>query len=160
MILEAVSEVKEKTEGPILGISGGASGGDILFHEVCEELDIPTKMYLALPKNDYIKASVADGGPNWVERFKRFFKMKQPEILSESGKLPRWLRSKKDYSIWQRSNLWMLHKALHASDDDLTLIALWNGEAGDGPGGTEDMVKRAQDRGATFIHLDARKLIE
>jgi hypothetical protein len=40
------------------------------------------------------------------------------------------------------------------------LIALWNGATGDGPGGTEDMVKRAQDRGATFIHLDARKLIE
>jgi len=160
MIVDAVSEVKEKTERKILGISGGASGGDILFHEVCEELDIPTKMYLALSKNDYIKASVADGGPNWVERFKRLFELKQPEILSESGELPRWLRSKKEYSIWQRSNLWMLHNALYASDDDLTLIALWNGEVGDGPGGTEDMVKRAQDRGATFIHLDARKLIE
>jgi hypothetical protein len=54
----------------------------------------------------------------------------------------------------------MLHNALFISQDHLTLIALWNGTTGDGPGGTEDMVKRAQDRGATFIHLDARKLIE
>ena len=160
MILAAVSEVKEKSTGQLMGISGGASGGDILFHEVCEELDISTKMYLVLPKNAYIKASVADGGPGWVERFKRLFEKKHPEILSDTGELPRWLRAKKDYSIWQRSNLWMLHSALAISHDNLTLIALWNGEVGDGPGGTEDMVQRAKDRGATFIHLDARKLIE
>jgi Tetratricopeptide Repeats-Sensor len=160
MILEAVSGEKKKTAGKLLGISGGASGGDILFHEVCQELDIPTRMYLVLPKNEYIKASVADGGPRWVERFDRLFEQKQPEILSDSSELPRWLRAKKDYSIWQRSNLWMLHSALAISNDNLTLIALWNGEVGDGPGGTEDMVQRAQDRGATFIHLDARKLIE
>ena len=160
MILEAVSEEKEKTKGRLLAISGGASGGDILFHEVCAELDIPSQMYLVLPKNEYIKKSVADGGPGWVERFKRLFEQKQPEILSDSGELPRWLRVKKDYSIWQRSNLWMLHSVLAKSQDNLTLIALWNGDVGDGPGGTEDMVKRAQDRGATFIHLDARKLIE
>ncbi|MGD2188057.1 MAG: hypothetical protein PVI71_18145 [Desulfobacterales bacterium] len=160
MILEAVSKEKEKTKGRLIGISGGASGGDILFHEVCEELDIPTKMYLVLSKNDYIKASVADGGPIWVERFKQLFERHQPEILSDSGELPKWLRSKSDYTIWQRSNLWMLHNALYVSKNNLTLIALWNGEVGDGLGGTEDMVKRAKDRGATFIRLDARKLIE
>jgi hypothetical protein len=160
MILKAVSGEKEKTTGEFLGISGGASGGDILFHEICQELDIPSQMYLVLPKNDYIKKSVADGGPRWVERFKRLFEQKQPKILSDSVDLPRWLRVKKDYSIWQRSNLWMLHSALVLSNDNLTLIALWDGEVGDGPGGTEDMIKRAEDRGATFIHLDARKLIE
>lgn len=160
MIAEAVLNEKEKAQGKLLGIAGGASGGDILFHEVCKELDIPSTVYLVLPNNDYMKASVADGGPNWVERFRRLCDLQQPKILSDSDKLPRWLRPKKGYSIWQRSNLWMLHNALYISKDNLTLMALWNGEAGDGPGGTEDMVKRAQDRGATFIHLDARKLIE
>ncbi len=160
MILAAVSEVKEKTTGKLFGISGGASGGDILFHEVCEELDIQSQMYLVLPENGYIKASVFDGGPDWVERFKSLFGKKKPEILSDSGELTRWLRAKKGYSIWQRSNLWMLHTALAISDDDLVMIALWNREEGDGAGGTEDMAKRAKNRGATFIHLDARKLIE
>jgi hypothetical protein len=54
----------------------------------------------------------------------------------------------------------MLHNALCISQDHLTLIALWDGARGDGPGGTEDMVDRAKDRGATFIHLDAKKLID
>jgi hypothetical protein len=142
-----------------MGLTGGASGGDILFHEVCEELNIPSEMYLVLPKNDYVKASVADSGPEWVERFDRLYAKLKPKILADSDRMPRWLRAKKDYDIWQRSNLWMLHNALAVSQEHLTLIALWNGATGDGPGGTEDMVERAKNRGARFIHLDTRKLL-
>jgi len=160
MIREAVASIQAKCAGKLLGISGGASGGDILFHEVCEELNIPSQMFLVLPKADYIKASVGDAGPAWIERFNRLYEKLKVRVLSDSDRLPRWLRAKKDYSIWMRSNLWMLHNALAISQDRLTLIALWNGASGDGPGGTEDMVKRAQDRGAVFIHLDSRKLIE
>jgi tetratricopeptide (TPR) repeat protein len=159
MILDAVKREKEKPNGQLFGISGGASGADILFQEVCEELGIPSQMYLVLPKSDYIKTSVADAGPDWVERFNRLFDKLQPKILSDSGELPRWLRAKKDYSIWQRSNLWMLHNALSISQDHLTLIALWNGAKGDGPGGAEDTIKRAIDRGASLVHLDARMLL-
>jgi hypothetical protein len=57
-------------------------------------------------------------------------------VLAESEELPRWLREKPNYSIWQRDNLWMLYNALAAGGDNVTLIALWNGEAGDGSGGT------------------------
>ena len=160
MIFEAVRNEKAKAKGALFGIAGGASGGDILFHEICEALEIPSQMYLVLPKNDYIKDSVAEAGPDWVERFNRLCDKMKPKILSDSGRLPRWLRGKKDYGIWQRSNLWMLHNALCISQDHLTLIALWDGASGDGPGGTEDMVDRAKDRGATFIHLDAKKLLE
>jgi hypothetical protein len=160
LIFDAVAKEKEKASGKLMGLTGGASGGDILFHEVCEELDIPSQMYLVLPKNEYIKASVADGGPDWVERFNRLYNKLKPKILSDSDRLPRWLRAKKDYNIWQRSNLWMLHNALAVSQDHLTLIALWNGATGDGPGGTEDMVERAKDRGARFIHLDTTELLD
>lgn len=160
MIFEAVRSVKAKVKGPLYGIAGGACGGDILFQEICEALEIPSEMYLVLPKNEYIKASVADGGPDWVERFNRLYDKAKAKILSDSHRLPRWLRAKKDYDIWQRSNLWMLHNALCISQDHLTLIALWDGARGDGPGGTEDMVDRAKDRGATFIHLDAKKLLD
>jgi hypothetical protein len=160
MISDAVTKIKAHAGGNLFGLSGGASGGDILFHEVCEELNIPSQMYLVLPKNDYVKASVADSGPGWVERFNRLYDKLKPKILSESDRLPRWLRAKKGYDIWQRSNLWMLYSALYLSQEHLTLVALWNGSSGDGPGGTEDMVERAKDRGATFIHLDTHKLVD
>ncbi|HKY07531.1 MAG TPA: tetratricopeptide repeat-containing protein [Candidatus Binatia bacterium] len=159
MIFEAVKKEKDKADGILMGLAGGASGGDILFHEVCEELNIPSQMYLVLPKHEYIKASVADSGPEWVERFDRLYDKLRAKTLSDSERLPRWLRAKKNYDIWQRSNLWMLHNALSISKEHLTVVALWNGATGDGPGGTEDMVERAKNRGARFIHLDSRKLL-
>lgn len=159
MIMAAVSEVQEKLTGELLGIAGGASGGDILFHEVCAEMDIPTRMYLALPQSDYIRASVADAGPGWVERFNRLSGRQAPEVLSEAGEPLGWSRVNKDFSVWQRANLWMLDSALAIAGGKLTLVALWNGAVGDGPGGTADMIRRAQSRGATVVRLDARKLV-
>lgn len=160
MIKEAVSVEQAKATGPLLGISGGASGGDILFHEVCKELGVKTQMYLALSKAEYIKTSVADAGPAWVERFRALADDLPVQILSESRELPRWLRAKKNYNIWQRSSLWKLYNALALSDDNVTLIALWDGVEGDGDGGTGDMVMRAKERGATFFHLDSTDLID
>ena len=72
---------------------------------------------------------------------------------------PRWLRGAPDYSIWQRNNLWELENGLAHGSAATTLIALWNHEPGDGPGGTEDMVRIAQERGARTIVLDARELL-
>src|SRR5437867_714370 len=86
MIFEAVRNEKAKAKGPVFGIAGGACGGDILFHEICEALEIPSQMYLVLPKNDYIKVSVADGGPDWVERFNRLYDKMKPKILSDSDR--------------------------------------------------------------------------
>jgi hypothetical protein len=160
MILAALAQEKARGDGPLLGIAGGASGGDILFHEACEQLGIPSQLFVALPKSEYIKSSVAESGAEWVARFDRLYDRGPTRILSDSQQLPRWLRAKKDYSIWQRSNLWMLHNALLLSRDHLTLIALWNGAAGDGPGGTDDMVRRAQNRGARFIHLDISRWLD
>jgi hypothetical protein len=51
----------------------------------------------------------------------------------------------------------MLHSAF-ALGDPVALIALWNREPGDGPGGTGDMVERAQERGARVEILEARRL--
>jgi hypothetical protein len=159
MIKQAVTAEKAKARGELLGISGGASGGDILFHEVCKELDVPTRMYLALSKSEYIKSSVADAGPGWVERFRALVDELPLQVLSESPELPRWLRAKKNYNIWQRSSLWKFYNAMALSDDNVTLIALWDGLQGDGAGGTGDMVMRAKERGATFFHLDANELV-
>ena len=60
------SEVCTTTASPG---AGGASGGDILFHEVCAELSVPTTLWLALPPDRYVMESVAPAGPDWVPRF-------------------------------------------------------------------------------------------
>ena len=40
----------------------------------------------------------------------------------------------------------------------MTLIALWNGQEGDGPGGTKHMVELAQDRKAHVVILDTNQI--
>jgi hypothetical protein len=55
-------KVHQVENGNITGIAGGASGRDILFHEVCEELGITTELFLALPRDQYIAESVALAG--------------------------------------------------------------------------------------------------
>ncbi len=137
-----------KEDGGIkYGIAGGASGGDILFHEVCEELGIKTKLYLAIPRNEFITESVAPAGPEWIKRFNKLFnrleKQKLVRVLSDTEQLPHWLSDKPDYNIWQRSNLWMLYNAKADAGNNVTLIALWDGQKGDGPGGTKDVIERA-----------------
>lgn len=157
-IQRAIEIERQRPGGVALGIAGGASGGDILFHEICAGLGIPTRLLLALPKDSYIQESVAPAGGNWVERFDRLTEKLPVRVLSRSKELPTWLSEKKDYSIWQRNNLWMLHNALAAGAEDVTLIALWNGQEGDGPGGTGDLVERARQRQARVVILDSKEL--
>jgi hypothetical protein len=158
-IREEVLREQELAGGIAYGIAGGASGGDILFHEVCAELNIPTRLYLALPREQYIKESVAPAGPQWIERFNQLHRNLPPRVLGESRELPRWLQEKPDYNIWQRNNHWMLRNALTAGGDNVTLIALWDRKpTGDGLGGTSDMVQSAAERGAKTIILDTNTL--
>jgi hypothetical protein len=158
-IRSAVSEEKAITNSSIIGVSGGANGGDILFLEVCDELGINTKMMLALPENQFIEASVENEDRTWLRRFHaQLEKHPNLSVLAQSPELPKWLQSKKGYDIWQRNNFWLLSEALCLAPKSLTTIALWDGEPGNGPGGTEHMVSLAKERGARIIRLDTKAL--
>jgi len=73
--------------------------------------------------------------------------------------LPRWLRNVENFTVWQHNNLWILHTALAHGADKVVLVALWNGEPGTGPGGTEHMVSEVKKRGGRAEVLDARRLL-
>jgi len=159
LLRDAVAaERSAANDGHVEGIAGGASGGDIVFHEVCAELGVPTTLGLALPPEPFIAASVAGAGPAWVERFNRLRARVAPRVLTDRAALPNWLARRRDDSIWQRNNRWLLHMALSRADTDVTLIVLWDGGGGDGPGGTEDMVRLARARGVKVVHLDTALL--
>src|SRR5262249_15486601 len=151
MIREAVVQEQALESDGIVAICGGACGGDILFHEVCAELGIESRLFLALPPNQFSASSVSRGGPQWIERFFRLCQRTTPRVLSESQELPMWLRRKKEYDIWRRNNLWMLFHALALNARCLTLIALWDKGEADGPGGTEDLVRQVSSRGYKVV---------
>ncbi len=151
----------------LLGIAGGASGGDILFHEVCAELGVATDLHQVIETAAYINASVRvepalDGVPGWIERFHALRQACEAagrlRQLSESAELPAWLARLKGYTVWERNNRWMMHSALAHGADRMTLLVLWDGQAGDGPGGTQHMVDVARSAGASVRHIDTRTL--
>jgi tetratricopeptide (TPR) repeat protein len=149
---------KAKTTGAVSAIGGAASGTDLLFHEACDELGIPATVVLAIPKDDYRRQSVMDGGPDWVEKYNRLLNTRPVITLSDSEDLPVWAASIPNYGVFQRGNIWMMENALLRPNADVTLVALWNGQAGDGPGGTADMIKLAQSRGAKVCVKDTDEL--
>lgn len=156
IIRDKVAEEMAQDGGVAWGIAGGASGGDILFHEVCAELGLRTELYLVIPRDRFIVHSVQKAGPDWVDRYDRLYANLSSRVLMDTDELPRWLRDKPNYSVWQRSNLWMLHTAL--SRGRMTLLALWDGQSGDGPGGTKDMVDKTSAVGAKVIICNTKKL--
>jgi hypothetical protein len=158
-IKDAITKEVARVGGQVIGLAGGANGGDILFHEVCAELGIETFLYLAMPHDDFVRESVEAAGPDWVDRFNLLYKRLPRHELGATTKLPPWLQLKPKYGIWQRNNLWMLYNALAFGSQNATLIALWDGEpTGNGPGGTQDMVAQARASGSKTLVLPTKQL--
>jgi hypothetical protein len=160
LIEEAVKKELQAGE-QLFGIAGGACGSDILFHEVCASLGVPTRLFLALPPRQFQVASVQRGGPDWVDRYHKLCERLPPKVLQDTEALPDWLAERRDYDIWQRNNNWMMFHALATNARRMTMIALYNPDRdADGPGGTAHLVGLTRRWGFKSIELDARKLLE
>ena len=109
---EVVEAEKTQTSGAVWGIAGAASGTDLLFHEVCGELGISTTVILPIPAPDYRRDSVADGGPDWVERFNRLVNANPPVLLNDAAGLPGWASAIPNYGDYQRGNIFMMQLSL------------------------------------------------
>ena len=119
---------------------------------MCAELEIRTDVCLVMPPQLFVNESVVSAGQDWVDRFWALIKENRQRTLpqlDEKKELPAWLQRKPNYSIWNRANVWMLEYALSQAPERLTVMALWDGEKGDGPGGTADLLETAQKLGAT-----------
>ncbi|MEP6609688.1 MAG: hypothetical protein ABJA83_13550, partial [Burkholderiaceae bacterium] len=62
------------------------------------------------------------------------------------------------HGVFERCNLWMLERALSFGADKVRFICVWNGEGGDGPGGTAHMRKAVKQRGGIEYWIDTRGL--
>lgn len=149
---ERLLKEKAKTKSLLTGIAGGACGGDILFHELCEEIGINTEIYLALPVEEYKKTSVSFAGKLWEKRFDRLIDKLPVKILPEEK------GDNTETNIWAATNLWMLENALEVEGKNMTLIALWDYKGGDGTGGTEHMIQIAKNKGAEIEIIDINKI--
>jgi len=123
-----------------LALCGGASGGDLLFAEACLERGMRVELRLARPENEFLAESVtfADPDRRWEHSFTRVTQNPSTTVLimpEELGPAP------KGVSVHDRCNRWILYTALSQGLLKASFITLWDGEPGDGPGGTQNMVE-------------------
>jgi hypothetical protein len=105
--------------------------------------------------------SVSQAGKNWEERFDHLIRQfPSPHVLSNKEEVPSWLSLRPNYNSWERANLWLIQEALAVGSKNITLLALWDGKAGDGPGGTDHMIRVAAHHGAATVILDTNKLFQ
>ena len=62
-ILETLKEELAAAGGVSRGMAGGASGGDLLFHEVCTDVGLASTMFLPLPRRLAIARTRLSCGP-------------------------------------------------------------------------------------------------
>lgn len=131
-----------------LAVCSGACGGDILFAEACLSRGLTLELHLPLSDEEFIQASVAFAGEDWVGRFRNLRRHPAVRTLFLSVDY----RSREGLNVFARNNLRMLESAFEQQAAHVQFMALWNGEAGDGEGGTRHMVDSVrQSRGSVYI---------
>jgi tetratricopeptide (TPR) repeat protein len=154
-IAEALDQLGAGPED--LAFAQGASGGDLLFLEACQQRNVRLQLLLPLQEPDFIERSIlpSTNGDKWRDRFYRLKAglTEAPRIMpDELGPPP------KDVGPFERCNLWLLYTALSYGIDKVRFICLWNGGGGDGPGGTAHMYNEVKRRTGRVTWIDSRSL--
>lgn len=120
-----------------LALTQGACGGDLIFAEACLARGLQLQLLLPFDEPTFLERSVSFSGESWVDRYyaaSRGPGVKRRIMPDELGPPP------PGANPFERCNLWLLYTALAWGPEDVRFIALWNGQGGDGPGGTRHML--------------------
>jgi hypothetical protein len=136
-----------------LAICGGACGGDLLFAEGSVARGAKLELYIPFDEETFLAQSVDFADASWRERFYAAKTRATLHVMSdELGPLP----SGED--PYERNNLWMLKSAMRFGWDKVAFIALWNGQGGDGLGGTKHLMDEIKRKTERVYWLDTRQL--
>ncbi|WP_429334541.1 hypothetical protein [Paraburkholderia sp. 35.1] len=119
-----------------LAICGGACGGDLIFAELMLGRGAHLDLYLPFEPQVFVKDSVDFANSDWHARFEaaRAHEYARTFVLPE----PR-TDAERQASPYERNNLRMLKRALGRGAQKVHFICVWDGQAGDGPGGAGHM---------------------
>ena len=149
-IAEALDEIG--VGAGALAICGGACGGDLLFAEAALARGARLELYIPFEEPKFLEKSVTFAGNSWRERFLAAKARATLHIL------PRERETPEGADAYEQNNIWMLEAAERYGAQKVEFICLWNGQAGDGPGGTKHLMEEVRGKGGRVIWLDTRKL--
>lgn len=125
-------------------ICGGGRGADIIAAEAALARGARVVVCLALPPDRFVERSVDLPGTDWAERFHHLLTVADVRELRDPPA---------GNAVFARTNEWIVDLAQSMHPEPRALL-IWNGQAGDGAGGTADMVDRlGYDRDDPRIYI-------
>jgi len=140
-IRDFLREQKSAFEGVVYGVSSAAAGGDQLFAESCLELEIPLRVLLPRPAEEFRE----DFDDTQWQRTERI--LKNAVSVEVSG--GQQSRKEQFYDC-----------GIQTVAESQLLVALWDGEPSRGAGGTQEIVSYAEQTGhpVAWIHSETGEL--
>jgi hypothetical protein len=120
----------------VAGFASAARGADIIFHEQCRAVGIPTTVIIPFSPEKFVAESIA-GMPDrsWEARFWKLWEE------TDADKRDAMMMAVSP-SAYRACNVRLVYRA--SMEGDLHLIAFWDGKCGDGTGGTSNLIEVAQ----------------
>ena len=138
------------------GYASAACGSDILFLEAMLARRGEIHIVLPFPPEEFRKASVdIIAGADWGARFERVLKRATLQTVSEQELKPGGIP-------YEFANIFLQGLAsLRASslDTELIAMAVWDGQTGDGPGGTASNDERWRQAGLRIELIDLAEIL-
>ena len=134
----------------LVGFSSAACGADLLFLEALHELGGEAHVVLPFEVEEFLRTSVElPGAGTWRPRFER--QLANARVVLASSSAP--LRPELGYDYANRliQGLGMLRA--HELESEMVALAVWDGQRGDGPGGTAGAVRQWQAHGIEVHRL-------
>jgi hypothetical protein len=136
-----------------IGVGSGACGSDLLFGEALLRRGAALRLYLPLGEPEFIERSVAFAGSHWVARYRAVAAQAVVSCARPAvGDLPEMA------DPYEYTNLWMLREAQRLGGGALVFVCVWDGEGGDGPGGTRHLVDAVEAAGGQVRQIDPGRL--
>ena len=140
-----------------LALCGGACGGDLIFAELCLKKNARLEIRIPFHEPEFLKKSVTFAGDQWQNRFQRVKQNPNTKILIMPDELGPLAEGANPY---EKNNLWQLQTALSEDPKSVNFLCLWDGEPGDGPGGTEHMYREVKTRSGKVHIIKSVKLLK
>jgi hypothetical protein len=130
-------EYKASTPAIVYGVSSSAAGADLLFAETCLELDIPLRILLPMPAEEFRNDFDAE---SWARAERVLARAISVEVTGERG---------------ERGELYY-ECGIRTVQQCRLLVALWDGQEARGLGGTAEVVEFADKIGRPVVCFHSR----
>jgi len=142
--------------GALHGFGQAARGSDLIFLQELLKRNLTATVVLPFPKQDFVETSVTD---DWRERFEEVFSNPLVTVRDPlQSSRPSATELPQAFAKANRQVQKLTLEYAERLDEKAIAVAVWDGKAGDGPGGTADAVRLWQDEGYAVDVIDITKL--